>query len=171
MSDTLVFGMEGLDSVLQGFQLLPARIDRARRRTLRKATRQARRELIERLATAHGIPQKALKDRRRVQISTTKEGLIWIGYAPIAAIHLGKPVQTRTGVRVRQRVYPGAFVATMASGHTGVFQRKGVARFPIIELQEPLPRSVSVVAAVRLSLAERLPGWFEAELRRELDAG
>ncbi len=47
--------------------------------------------------------------------------------------------QTRKGVSVevnrgKRTLIPGAFVATMRSGHEGIFRRRGSARLPIKEL-------------------------------------
>jgi hypothetical protein len=49
--------------------------------------------------------------------------------------------QTRSGVTARlpggAGQYPGAFIATMRSGHTGVFKRRASGRLPISELHGP----------------------------------
>ena len=53
--------------------------------------------------------------------------------------------QTRKGVSVRQlkaggrEVLKSAFIATMRSGHVGVFRRTGKAKLPIKELYGPSP--------------------------------
>lgn len=52
--------------------------------------------------------------------------------------------QTAKGVSVevnrgKRTVIPGAFVATMKSGHVGVFRRRGRARLPIDELRGSRP--------------------------------
>jgi hypothetical protein len=46
----------------------------------------------------------------------------------------GRGVSASLGGRKR---YPHAFIATMGSGHRGVFQRKGLDRLPITELRGP----------------------------------
>lgn len=65
--------------------------------------------------------------------------------------------QTRAGVSYRlsggRGQAPGAFIATMRSGHQGVFRRRGRARLPIDELHGPsLPHVFSqgvITAALR----------------------
>jgi len=47
----------------------------------------------------------------------------------------GRGVTARLGGRTKR--YSNAFLATMASGHQGVFQRKTTARLPIKELFGP----------------------------------
>ncbi len=51
----------------------------------------------------------------------------------IKAKNLGKTQQNTTGVKAGKRQYDRAFLATMKSGHDGVFKRKGGARLPIRE--------------------------------------
>jgi len=46
----------------------------------------------------------------------------------------GRGVSANLGGRKR---YPQAFIATMNSGHRGVFQRRGLSRLPIAELHGP----------------------------------
>ncbi len=62
------------------------------------------------------------------------------GWMPLAK--LGNVRQTGVGVTVRGwGSHKGAFIATMRSGHTGVFVRSGSARLPIKELWGPNPVS------------------------------
>ncbi len=51
----------------------------------------------------------------------------------IKAKDLGKAQQNTTGVKAGKRQYDRAFLATMKSGHNGVFKRKGDTRLPIRE--------------------------------------
>ncbi len=51
----------------------------------------------------------------------------------IKAKNLGKTQQNATGVKAGKRQYDRAFLATMKSGHDGVFKRKGKTRLPIRE--------------------------------------
>ena len=53
----------------------------------------------------------------------------------IKAAELGTPRQNRRGTRVGKRQFDSAFIATMPSGHRGVFRRKGASRLPIREVQ------------------------------------
>lgn len=55
---------------------------------------------------------------------------------PVPSRGRGRGVTYRIGNRGRGRA-PNAFVATMRSGHTGVFMRKATARLPIRELRGP----------------------------------
>jgi hypothetical protein len=53
----------------------------------------------------------------------------------INAIHLGAARQNARGVRVARRQYDHAFLATMPTGHRGIFWRTGKDRLPIREVQ------------------------------------
>ena len=53
----------------------------------------------------------------------------------IKATELGSPRQNRSGTRVGKRQFDGAFIATMPTGHRGVFRRKSKSRLPIQEVQ------------------------------------
>lgn len=69
------------------------------------------------------------------------KGLIWrmrVGNAPTPVIELGAR-QTKKGVTfginkgAKRSLIRGAFIATMRSGHRGVFVRRGRARLPVDE--------------------------------------
>jgi len=70
------------------------------------------------------------------------------GYQPIPLIYYNGVRQVKKGVSVTMRkdksrkVFKGAFMATMPSGHKGVFRRKSKARLPIKELKGPNPQKV-----------------------------
>jgi hypothetical protein len=146
----------------------PEQIKQAIKRTTLKGLQYAQKEAVKDLALAHGIAQKVLKARRRIAVRTD-QNKIWIGILPIAAIHLGKSRQTRQGVSVGSRRYPGAFLTTMASGHKGVFERVGRKRLPIREIAEPLDQAVAVIDGVRTKLASRLPVLLQQELNYEVN--
>lgn len=71
----------------------------------------------------------------------------------------------------RQRL-PHAFIATMRSGHRGVFRRIGVARLPVIELFGPsIPQVLArraIQNAVLTRYSEVLPGNLQHEIEFEL---
>jgi hypothetical protein len=63
--------------------------------------------------------------------------------------------------------YPNAFIATMRSGHTGVFQRRGAPRLPIYELRGPsLPHVFSKYIPEGLARGEEsIQKNLQSELR------
>ncbi len=85
----------------------------------------------------------------------------------IKAAELGTPRQNRRGTRVAKRQFDGAFIATMPTGHRGVFRRKGKSRLPIQEVQLV---ATGRIADVMEQLADRhamarFERLFEHELR------
>ncbi|MEW7978510.1 MAG: phage tail protein [Candidatus Sedimenticola endophacoides] len=90
----------------------------------------------------------------------------------IKATELGSPRQNRRGTRVGKRQFDGAFIATMPTGHRGVFRRKGKSRLPIQEVQLV---TTGRIADVMEALAEnqamsRFENLFEHELRYVMKA-
>lgn len=160
-------GLEGTKAVLNAYAGLPAQIARAQRRTIRKGTQFAARQTIRQLAAAHGIPQRVLRQRRRVTASPDK-GFVFIGVLPIALIHLAAR-QNKKGVRAGGQQYDHAFISQMPSSHTGVFRRKGRSRLPIRELVLQLNQSVAVVENVRDQTAARIPTILDQELNYEIN--
>jgi predicted transcriptional regulator len=93
--------------------------------------------------------------------------------------------QTRSGVTARtaQRTYPGAFIATMGSGHTGVFMRKTPTRSrkgkprgsPALPIRELFTVSIAHVfikhlAAIRARAIEQLAKNLAHEVKRAAKA-
>lgn len=98
---------------------------------------------------------------------------------PLISFHARGPEPSRgrgRGVTYRirggpQRL-PHAFIATMRSGHRGVFRRAEVRRLPIIELFGPSIPLVFARRAIRNAIlgryAEVLPGNLKHEIEFEL---
>jgi hypothetical protein len=87
----------------------------------------------------------ATPDKLTATITATTQRL------PLIAFNARGPEPSRgkgQGVRVRlpggAGQYPHAFIATMGSGHRGVFQRKGKGRLPVRELRGPSIQHVAV---------------------------
>lgn len=84
-----------------------------------------------------------------------------------------KPRQTKAGVSANAwgetKIYPGTFMATMKSGHRGVFVRKGRKRLPIKELWGPGVAQVMAKDAVTSALESYAVARLEANIMRQLD--
>ena len=164
----IVVGLDGIDEALARLQATPQQLARASKRTVAKGTRFAGAEMRRGLAAMLGVPQKALTDRKRIRIDPDK-GLVWIGYNPIAAIYLGNARQTKSGVPVAGRNFEHAFLATMPTGHVGIYRRVGKSRLPIKEVTVPLTGIEQIADQVRQSTATRLPVIFQQELNYEVN--
>jgi hypothetical protein len=96
--------------------------------------------LIKRQAPRIKLPAGVIRKLTTTHFNAggnTQEIIVRSGWQPL--YKLGA-TQTAKGVNVRLRgSYRHAFLATMSSGHRGVFLRQGMARTPIRELFGPNP--------------------------------
>lgn len=81
--------------------------------------------------------------------------------------------QTRKGVSVevnrgKRTLIPGAFIATMRSGHVGVFRRRGKSRLPIKELLGSRPVDALLHEGESEAVAERGAASFGSAFVRLL---
>ena len=129
------------DQLGRAFARLPEEIKtKAAARAMRRVSEMARTRLVRRQAPRLKLSQKVIRELTTARMNAggrTAEIVQrsnWIGLYKLGA------TQTRKGVRVRLRgSYRSAFIATMDSGHTGVFSRVSSARHPIRELFGPNP--------------------------------
>lgn len=103
-----------------------SQIQKAVSRSLKKTARWLETHSKRELGVALGVPQRVLSARYyqsfNVQGGSRSVG-VWFGLNPIRLSHIGKAKQNNIGVKVGSHFYEGAFIATMASGHEGVFKR------------------------------------------------
>ena len=141
---------------------------KAARRAIRKAgstaQRDMRSEANKRIRAKKRIPLRYIRDALTLR-SKTAGGISEMEWALEFS---GKPVpltayphrQTKTGVSVevntgKRTLVAGAFVATMKSGHRGVFKRMGKARLPIKELLGSRPVDALLHEGEAAAVAER----------------
>lgn len=102
-------------------------------RAVRKTAQWVKTHLARNLSQELQIVQKVIRQRLRVYLRDRRalEAKVWLGLYQVRASRLGRPRQTRAGVSVGRHRFPGAFIATMKSGHSDVYQRRGDARLPV----------------------------------------
>ena len=112
-------------------------------RALNRAQTSANAVMVRLVAADLGLKQKDIRDGIRLKPATASKlsaEIVATG-ARIPLVKFSARDRRPRGVSARipggAGRYPQAFIATMRSGHTGVFQRKGVARLPIRELHGP----------------------------------
>ena len=123
---------------------------------------------------------KRFPTRRQVQAG----GSVYLGYNPIKTGYVGaiRPWSRGQTPRVRSFSYPGAFVATMPTGHRGIFRRatdpqsQGVKskRRKLVPRREPRPLSRNKWGITELPIDEVLVYLEQAEdaaRKIELEAG
>ncbi|MGI9279265.1 MAG: hypothetical protein ACR2PX_06495 [Endozoicomonas sp.] len=125
---------DSIEELISDFQNTPDKLQLAIRRALRKLSRFTERRTLRALAREQGITQKKLKELGRVKVSLLKPGergsegyslVIWIGAWDIPAHYLGKPRQTKSGVKAGKHFWEGAFLMQPVNApHPMVFKRK-----------------------------------------------
>jgi len=141
---------------------------RATTRTAEAARTQIRKEM----SAETGVQAKLLNRRFRVHRGNRDrpDARLFIGTVPVRAYDMGVR-ELKRGVSVRG---PGgrirlnsAFVATMKSGRTGVFQRETKTRLPIKEVTVPIHYSART-SATRF-LANRAKPEYEKVFQHEVN--
>lgn len=127
MKLSAVMDNSGLKKLLRKVEkdVIPAATAAALNRTMKKAHTVTIRDI----AAQTGIKQRILRGRIRFTLRdralrSRLESKLYLVTSPLAVAYLGKPTQGKKGTRVKGVLYLRAFVATMKSGHTGVFVRE-----------------------------------------------
>lgn len=102
-------------------------INKAVVRALRKTTKWIETHSKRELGVALSIPQRVISNRffHEMQIKEGKRSVnVWFGLNPVSVSSLGRLSQNTIGARAGKHQFVGSFVASMQSGHEGVFKRK-----------------------------------------------
>lgn len=140
---------------------------RATTRTAEAARTQIRKEM----SAETGVQAKLLNRRFRIHRASRSNpnARLFIGTVPVRAYDMGVR-ELKRGVSVRGpdgRVrMNSAFVATMKSGRTGVFQRQTRARLPIKEVTVPIHYSAR--GSANRFLASRAKPEYEKVFQHEM---
>lgn len=142
----LTIAVEGDQRFYELAAIAPDAAETAMRRAITKVRRSLASRMAREQAAAHGFPVRPLRTvRTRGKGFGPNEAGVWFGYNPIQARYVGRKADMSGA--------PGAFLATMPSGHVGWFKRVGKARFPIVELDEELPMPSAIGVAEGLATA------------------
>lgn len=144
---------------------------RAQVRANNRTAEEARTVIRRTVSQETGAPAKALARRFKIHRANAKKpgARLFVGTSPVRAYDLGVR-EIRSGVsykgaggRVKVK---SAFVATMKSGHTGVFQRETKKRLPIRELTVAFHHAA--FRSARSYVANDAKRTFEKVFRHEL---
>lgn len=128
-------------AALQILDEYPKRVQSATVRALNRALTTGRATVARLVAADMKLPVGAVKDEIRVEKATASTLSIRLRASlkriPIydfdaKRVKAGVSFRSGAGGKTRSRI-PGGFIATMPTGHTGVFTRRGKARLPIDE--------------------------------------
>jgi hypothetical protein len=144
---------------------------RARMRANNRTAEEARTVIRRQISQETGAPAKALARRFKIRRASVKrpDSNLFVGTSPVRAYDLGVR-ELRKGVSYKaaggRTKVRSAFVATMKSGHTGVFQRETKKRLPIRELTVPL--HPAALRSARAYLAADARRTFEKTFAHDL---
>ena len=153
---------------------VPNGMGRVMSRAINRTATGARSQAVKAIAAESGLQQKTIRQKVTILRANMRHwaATIRIRDTRVPMITLGAK-QTKRGVTVRdkagggRRLIASAFIATMPSGHTGVFKRRGAKRLPIAEqMTDSLARYFEETAG----LAGRILAASEERLSREIDS-
>lgn len=140
--------LEGLDLIEADFREMPRLTERAMVRALNRAMNSARTVMVRAIVKDTGLRHSDVRDALKLvsarpgnpmaqlSASLTRLPLIRFGArGPEPSRGKGRGVSYAFGGR--RVTLPHAFIATMRSGHRGVFARRRTTRLPINELKGP----------------------------------
>lgn len=156
-------------------------LPKATTRALNKTVKSVQSVAIKLIAKDIGIAQKDV--RKSLYIAKAQwakpEASLTAGGKRIPIMAL-KAKQTKAGVTYRSKLggrgaIPGAFIATMKSGHTSVFKRLTKKRSPLIRLYGPSIPKVFIDSAITRAMeskaADQWGKTFAHELNYEIGKG
>ena len=169
--------LENMDAVVADLAGVPAGINRAAVRAMNRAMTGGRAEVASQVGKDVGLRVGVVKDALPIRKASVGrlEAAFGTGLKRIPLVDFGatgpepsrgrgRGVSYKLGAK-RGRI-PNAFLATMASGHRGVFRRKAVARLKILELYGP--SLGHVLAKYRPAGLARVRDAFETNFTHEL---
>jgi hypothetical protein len=113
-------------------------------RALNRAVVSARAAMVPAITADMGLTATVVRERIVVGEATVTNPVarLYASFRRIPLINFGAKGREPSrghghGVTVRGKTYPRAFLATMSSGHRGVFERRATRRLPIYELHGP----------------------------------
>lgn len=138
----LSLSTDGIPQLQSDFADYPNRVQRGIVRSLNRAIKSGQTVMVRAIAQDTGLKSGDVRNAMRLKLASvaSPEASLGTSLARIPLIDFGAK-QTRRGVTYklqggRSRI-ENAFIATMGSGHVGVFARASKARLPIKELFGP----------------------------------
>jgi hypothetical protein len=127
---------DSINKVIQNIDANKANVELAAVRALNKTALWVKAQAIREISKEKQIQQKLIRKRLKV-IKASKSSiraLVTVGLYRTRAARLGTMRQTKIGAKAGKHMFKGAFIATMPTGHKGIFRRKGSTALPIEEV-------------------------------------
>lgn len=168
----------GAYAVEQDLLNMPSQVQRAIKNAMNRGIKSGRTVMVREMARNTGLKQKDIRDELTLREASVEnlEARLGAKMQRIPLIKFGARGPEPSRGRGRGVTYrlPGGkgraesgFIATMRSGHRGVFKRKGKARLGITELKGP--SLGQVFSKFRVMALQRAYEVFEKEFDHELE--
>lgn len=167
------------EKAIQAMKTAPQRTARGTARALNRALTTGRALMAREIAKDLGLKsadakdaistEEARPDKLQVRMAASLQRIPLIKFGasgPEPSLGKGRGVSYKIGVRPRSRI-ANAFIATMKSGHRGVFTRAGKARLPLAK-EKAGPSIGHVFGQKRPEVVTAMQAAFEARLDHEL---
>jgi len=158
-----------VDKIIADFNTAPEKASLAAVRALNKTAFWLRTHAGSDISKEIHLPKKLVMERLKVikAIRTKLQAAVTAKLYGVQANKVGTMRQNKTGSKVGSYEFPGAFIATMPSGHTSIYKRKRQARLPIQEMTVPLEPMASEI--IEHYLDRKVMQRFEVVFRQELN--
>ncbi len=143
-------------------------------RALNRTAAGARTVGVRAIAANLGLNQSAIREAMVIRQATASnlEAAVVATSRRIPLIEFNAR-QTRKGVTYRigkvRKLLAGAFIATMRSGHEGIFKRRGSSRLPIDERFGPSIPLVFVRKTIQDAMKQVIEERLEREMQHQID--
>jgi len=159
-----------LERLAEEFAEMPAGIERAKQRALRKLMTWIRRAVLKEAAKAAGVTQKTMRATLRYRATRSGGGIhIWIGTNPLEAQYLGAVRWTRRmrGARAGRRLFPGSWSWGKGSATgSAIMRRESKDSYPI----EPVKVEIHDAIDARLEqMEDEIGERFDRTLAHEIN--
>ena len=157
-----------IDQIIASMRGTESQVQLAAMRAINKTALWLKSQSVKEISTQKKLQQKIIRDRLNVIKASTSslKALVVASLYGIKASLLSNMRQTSTGAKAAKMEFKGAFVATMPTGHRGIFKRKGASRLPIREVVLPLePVASNIIKGfVDSGAADKFIQYFRHEL-------
>lgn len=157
-----------IDQIIRQMRGTESQVQVAAMRALNKTALWLKSQSVKEISTQKKLQQKIIRDRLNI-IKASKSSLKALVVASLYGIKaslIGNMRQTSTSAKAGKMEFKGAFVATMPTGHRGIFKRKRASRLPIREVVLPLEPVASniIKGLVDSGTADKFIQYFRHEL-------
>lgn len=157
-----------IDQIIAAMRGTESQVQLAAMRALNKTALWLKSKSVKEISAQKKLQQKIIRDRLNVIKASTSslKALVVASLYGIKASLIGNMRQTSTGAKAGKSQFTGAFVATMPTGHRGIFKRKTKSRLPIREVVLPLePVASNIIKGfVDSGAGEKFIQYFRHEL-------